>query len=88
MPRSAVREHDGERLFTDDQKRATETRALTEWKRTLDRCDGDGHRAARVFKKEQPALFQRLEESGKSFEQLCELASVMSGNDIEDGGYF
>ena len=81
MSRQGFNPHNGERLFSEYEKKgANETRAVEEWKRMLDACDGDGFKAARRFKNEQPALFRMLEESGKSFEDLCELAAVMSGS--------
>lgn len=85
MPRADT--HLGEKLFTEyEEKGAKETVALHEWKRVLDRCDGDGFKAARTFKSEQPALFKTLEES-HSFEELVEIAGLMSGNDVE-GEFF
>jgi hypothetical protein len=76
--------YDGLKDFTEYELNARkgihESFAIGEWKRCLDNCDGDGFEAARVFKREQPALFKLLEESGKSFEDLCELGGLMSGS--------
>ena len=82
-----VNRYNNERMFTDDQLRGNESVALQCWRETLERCGGDGFAAAKTLKREQPAVFDVLERSGKSFEQLCELGSMMSGNDVE-GGYF
>ena len=76
-----IRTHDGERYWTQYQEKGVnESVAINEFKRTLDACDGDGFRAARAFQQAQPALFKTLEASGKSFEELVELAAMMSGS--------
>lgn len=85
MPRAVQ----GWKDFTEYERGAgNQTIALGEWKRTLDKCDGDGFRAARVFQKEQPALFKTLEASGKTFEELCEIAALMSSNYMNGPGEY